>query len=185
LFPLLALAETAVLKTGKELKVEEETTTPAKESCFFRSNGFRDLQWGDPVSAAGGLQLIDSAMDLEGVTEYERPGDILFIGSTPITSIIYAFWQDQLYTVTIWMQGYSDFTALREMVFKQFSRGRLSDQSGERYLWSQTPTDMMLEYIRASEKGLLWLRSCELDRKYKLSKINSHTSVLKWMNSRN
>jgi hypothetical protein len=130
------------------------------------------------------LQPLDGATDLEGVSEYVRPGDILYIGSTPLTAIIYAFWRDQLYTITIWIQGYPNFSSLREMVFSQFGPGRWSDRAGERYLWAETPTDMMLEYIRASEEGFFWLRSCELDRKYKLSKINRHTSVLKWMNSR-
>jgi hypothetical protein len=158
--------------------------SPAKESCFLTNNGFRDLQWGVNVSSVDGLEQLETDMDLENVIEYVRPKEILYIGNIALTSIIYAFWRDQLYMVTIWTQDYSNFSALREMVFKQFGKGRRSDQSHERYLWAETPTDMMLEYIKDSRKGFLWQRSHELDRKYKLSRLNGHTSYLKWMNSR-
>lgn len=157
---------------------------PAKESCILTNNGFRDLQWGVNVSSVDGLEQLEADMDLENVIEYVRPKEILYIGNIALTSIIYAFWRDQLYMVTIWTQDYSNFSALREMVFKQFGKGRRSDQSHERYLWAETPTDMMLEYIKDSRKGFLWMRSHELDRKYKLSRLNGHTSYLKWMNSR-
>jgi hypothetical protein len=167
------------------LESREESSIAVEEFCFFDPNGFRDLHWGDPVSAVDGLQVLRSAEDLDGVIEYVRPQDVLFSGSTPLTSIIYAFWQDQLYTVTIWTQGYPNFAALREMAFKQFGPGRSSDRSSERYIWTESLVDMMLEYIPASEAGFLWLRSCELDRKYKLARIKSHTAVLKWMHSRN
>ena len=109
---------------------------------------------------------------------------IFKIGDAQLKSIIYSFWRNRLYTVTIWALDYSNYTALREKVFEQFGKSRQADPSQERYLWSSTFTDLMLEYDKNAELGMLWLRSSEMDRNYKLSQMNSHATLLKWMKSR-
>jgi hypothetical protein len=59
------------------------------------------------------------------------------------------------------------------------------DQPDERYLWTEAPNDMMLQYLKDGEQGLLWLRSCEIDRQYKLSRMSGYASYLQWLKSRN
>ncbi len=159
------------------------TTT---EACpGLRKNGFCDLQWGRKVSSVDGLEKKQTISDLNDVIEYVRPRDILKIGDTQLKSITYAFWQDQLYTVTIWTEGYPNYTALRDKVFKEFGPGRQTASSSERYLWSDTLSDIMLEYIEDGQYGMLWLRSKELDRQCKSSQLKVHATYLKWMKSRN
>ena len=93
--------------------------------------------------------------------------------------------RDRLYMLTILTEGRSNFTALRGEVFRQFGRGLRTDPKLERYLWTEGPSDVMLQYSMDGQQGLLWLRSSELDRQYKLSQIRSHASFLNWMRSRN
>lgn len=147
-------------------------------------NGFRYLRWGQKASSIEGLQKIDTQSDLVGIIEYFRPDDILKIAEVELKSIVYSFWHEKLYTVTIWTEGRHNYFALREEVFKQFGKGRKSDKHPERYIWSEEKTDRMLEYIESGEFGLLWLRSKLLDRQLKLSELSGPITYLKSIKSK-
>jgi hypothetical protein len=147
-------------------------------------NGFRDLRWGEKISSVEGLEKIDTEPGLDGVIEYFRPDDVLKLCKAELKSIVYSFWHDKLYTVTIWTQGHFNYFALRKEVFKQFGKGRKSDKHRERYIWSEGQADRMLEYIESGEFGLLWIRSKELDRQLKLSKLSGPITYLKHIKSK-
>jgi len=110
---------------------------------------------------------------------------VLKTGKAALSSIHYAFWRDRLYMVTIRTKGRSNYTALRDEVFRQFGQGHRADPSFEKYLWTDTPNDMMLHYSKEGQQGLFWLRSSDIGRQYKLSKISGPASYLKWIKSRN
>ena len=162
---------------------------PAKikrdKSLIFQDEKFGDLRWRTKIVAIKGLEKIQDAEGQDGVVEYRREKEDLKLGQATLSSIHYAFWRDQLYMLTIRTQGNSNYTALRREVFRQFGKGQRADQPFERYLWTEAPTDMMLQYSKDGELGLLWLRSSEIDRQYKLSQVSGHASYLKWMKSRN
>lgn len=161
----------------------QDTASQPNSSTCFRKDGFRDLRWGVNISIVSGLQKRAVESGLDDVIEYDRPSDPLKIGNVELFSIIYAFWKDELYTVTIWTQGQSNYMQLRDRVFAQYGQGYRYQKYPGRYLWSEGLTDMMLRYDETHQQGALWLRSRELDRKFKLSKMNGHSSYLKWMNS--
>lgn len=162
----------------------QQMTIPSEQTSVLRKDGFHDLQWGIEVSKVDGLKKRYGFSDSDEVIEYVRPKDILKIGDAQLKTIIYNFWRNRLYTVTIWAVDYSNYTALRDGVIEQFGKSRLADPSHERYLWSSTFTDLMLEYDKNAELGMLWLRSSEMDRNYKMSQMNGPASLLKWMKSR-
>ena len=162
----------------------KRAVTPTKRYCTLEKDGFCDLQWGCRVSSVDGLEKKQAISDLDDVIEYVRPKDLLKIGEATLKSIIYAFWRDQLYTVTIWAEGYSNFTALRDAVFTEFGPGQRNHPDRERYIWSDMLSDMMLEYIQDGQYGMLWLRSKEMDRQCRSSQLKGHASYLKWMKSR-
>jgi hypothetical protein len=157
---------------------------PTDKALVLRPDGFNDLKWGVRLSGLKGLEKrpIDSGLD--EVIEYVRPADVLKLGDAALTAVIYSFWKDQLYTVTIWTQGPANYTALRDAVFNQFGQGSRIEGAGEKYLWSQGLTEAMLKYENEDQYGLLWMRSTDLDRKLKLTKLSSPISYLKWMKSR-
>ena len=157
---------------------------PTQPCVALRKDGFCDLQWGRKVSSVDGLKIRQIISDLGGVVEYVRPKDLLKIGDAALQSVIYSFWQDQLYTVTVWTKDYSNFTALRDAVFKEFGPGIRNDSTRERYLWSDKLSDIMLDYTQDSRYGMLWLRSKELDRRCRSSQLKGPASYLKWMRSR-
>jgi hypothetical protein len=159
-------------------------TIPSAQTSLMRKDGFRDLQWGVHVNEVDGLEMKPAFSSQEETIEYVRPDDTLQIGDAVLASITYTFWRNRLYTVTVWTVDEKNYNALRKVVFEQFGKGRQPDQSLEKYLWSSTATDMMLEYDKVGQLGMLWLRSGEIDRKQKLKKLYSHGALLKWMKSR-
>jgi hypothetical protein len=156
-----------------------------KPSTSRTSDGFRDLDWGVEMVNADGFEEIKANNGLDGVKEYVRSNQSLKIGEVNIKSIVYSFWRNKLYTITIWTQGQSNYMALRKEVFKQFGRGRRCDQSHERHIWSDGPTDRMLEFLENDQHGMFWMRSKKLHRKYKLSQIKVPSSYLKAMEANN
>jgi hypothetical protein len=182
--------ESEIFPDQTKLKTQPISTSqagiiPSESACLLRRDGFHDLPWGIKLSKVDGLKPRNSFSGLNEVIEYVRPKDILQIGDAQLKSIVYSFWRDKLYTVTIWTMDYSNYTALRDEVFQQFSISRPSDSSCQKHLWSVPLTDLMMEYDENAELGMLWLRSSELDRIYKLSQMNDHATLLKWMKSRN
>ena len=165
--------------------VLQQTIIPTEQACVLQKDGFCDLKWGVEVSKVDGLEKKQTDSGMVDVIEYTRPKYLLKIGDVTLASTTYSFWRDRLFTVTIWTEDYPNYTALREKVFQKYGKGRQADQSRERYLWLDNPTDMMLQYNRDSRHGMLWLRCSEMNRKYKLSQMNGPRHLLKWMNSRN
>lgn len=161
-------------------------TAVSNETCdVLRKDGFCDLRWGRKETTVNGLQEKQTISDLDDIIEYVRPTDILKIGDVKLKSITYAFWQEKLYTVTIWTEGYDNYIALRDKAFRDFGPGRRINSVSERYLWSDTLSDIMLDYMKDGRYGMLWLRSRELDLQCQSSRLKSHISYLNWMKSRN
>ena len=152
---------------------------------IFPDKTYSKLKWGTRFAAMNGLKKIHVAAGPDDVVEYERVKENLKLGRANLASIHYSFWRDKLYMLTIRTRGRSNYTALRDDILRQFGKGRRDHQADERYLWTNAPNDMMLQYSRDGEQGLLWLRSSDIDRQYKLSRMSGHASYLKWMKSRN
>ncbi|UCD81054.1 MAG: hypothetical protein JSW26_06400, partial [Desulfobacterales bacterium] len=170
--------------TAETVSTAQPQSPPPGKALVLRQDGFSDLKWGARLAAVRGLEKRQTDSGLEDVIEYVRPADVLKLGDAELTTVVYAFWRDQLYTVSIWIQGPANYKALRDAVFKQFGKGMQIESAGEKYLWSDSLTDAMLKYETDDQYGMLWLRSKDLDRKLKLTELSSPTSYLKWMKSR-
>jgi len=155
------------------------------QNWIFPGEIFPDLRWGTKISAVKGLEKVQGPDKQDGVAEYLLKKENLKFGPAALSSIHCAFWRDRLYMVTIRTKNQSNFIALRDEVFRLFGKGLRVDPSIEKYLWTAVPNDMMLQYSKDGQQGLLWLRSSEIDRKLKLSKISGHASYLKLIKSRN
>jgi len=172
-------------QTSETAAATPKPTEPADKTLVLRKDGFDDLQWGIRVDSVKGLEERQTDPELAEVTEYVRLQDPLQIGDAALTSAVYAFWRDQLYTVTLWTQGAENYKALRDKAFEQFGEGTSIGRSDQKYLWSDDTTDMMLTYSDKSGQGMLWMRGKKLDRKFKLSKLSGPASYLKSMKSKN
>ena len=173
----------STLKT-KTVAAEQQKANRAKTAPAPHLDGIGGLKWGMRAAGITGLESKQTDSGLKEVIEYIRPSDGLKLGEAELTSIVYAFWRDKLYTVTLWTRGVTNFKALRQKIFEQFGPGSHPDPDTERYLWSNGKSDMMLKYTNDDEYGFFWMRAKAVDRKFKLSQMSGHTSYLKWMKSR-
>ncbi len=170
-------AQSATMPPPADLKEDQRR--------IFPDGPLNNLLWGIKITEIKGLTKILDASEQEGVAEYFQETIDIKFGQAELSSINYAFWRDRLYMLTILTKGRSNFTALRGEVFRQFGRGLRTEPKLERYVWTEGPNDVLLQYSKDGQQGLLWLRSSELDRQYKLSQIRSPASYLNWMKSRN
>jgi hypothetical protein len=172
-----------IIKTAGTPDASQQLPRSANKPLVLCKDGLADMKWGLSRAGVRGLKIRQTDSGLQDVIEYVRPGDSLKLGGATLKTVVYAFWRDQLYTVSIWTQGRENFKALRDSAFEHFGQGTRIDGSGEKYLWSNRNTDIMLKYTRDDQFGLLWMRGKELDRKLKLSQLNGHTSFVKQMKS--
>jgi hypothetical protein len=176
--------DTSSAKVNKSPKQMLHSKPPKITLDHSEQEGFRDLNWGANLAALKNFVELKSDTGLAEVKEYIREGDKLKLGDADLKSIVYSFWRDQFYTVTVWTEGKTNYISLRNEAFKKFGTGQRSDQSLERYLWSDASTDRMLKFMKDTQVGMLWMRSKKIDRRYKLTKLNVPSSYLKSMKSR-
>jgi len=169
--------------SSQTISTPQPTKIKKDQSQIFPGEIFRDLRWGTQISAIKGLEKVPDPDRQDGVAEYLLKKENIKFGQAALSSIHCEFWRDRLYMVTIRTENQSNFAALRDEVFRLFGKGLRVDQAFERYLWTTVPNDMMLQYSKDGQQGLLWIRSSEIDRKLKLSKISGHASYLKRMKS--
>ena len=161
------------------------TGSPKKIHKPMISDGFRDLPWGAELIRFTDFVKLETDSGIKDVREYKRINDKLTLGQADIQSIVYAFWRDQFYTVTIWAEGEKNYLALRDYSVNQFGKNYHYNNANRKYLWSDTLTDAMLKYDETEQLGYLWMRSKKIDRLYKLTRLNVPSSYRKWTKSRN
>ena len=148
-----------------------------------KSYGFRDLRWGTELVSLTDFVKLETDSGIKDVKEYKRKNDKLTLGQADLQSIVYAFWRDQFFTVTIWAEGEKNYLALRDYSINEFGKNYHDDKTGTKYLWSNTLSDVMLKFDENDQIGVLWMRSRKIDRLYKLTKLNVPSSYRKWTKS--
>lgn len=172
-----------ILKTAGTSTDPQQLSQSTKKPLVLRKDGLAGMKWGSRLANVRGLEIKQTDSGLKDVIEYVRPNDSLKLGEATLKTVVYAFWRNQFYTLSIWTQGQENFKALRDSVFHHFGKGTRIDGSGEKYLWSGSDTDVMLKYTPDGQYGVLWMRGKELDRKFKLSRLNGPASYLKQLKS--
>jgi len=153
--------------------------TAKKNRPEIRWSGFRDLCWASACSTLGQLQEIESANGTSEIKKYVRANEDLKLAEARLNSIVYAFWRDQLYAVTLWTTGQANYRELRKEIFNRFGVGLKSDKNRERYLWSDVYSDRILKYDGTDKSALFWMRSKVLGHRYQLSQIKIPSTCLK------
>ena len=159
-------------------------STPQQEiQDSIRSQGFRDLSWGTERVTLTDFIKLETDSGIKDVLEYKRKNDRLTLGRANLQSIVYAFWRDKFFTVTIWAEGEENYHALRDYSIKQFGNDYHDDKTSQKYLWSNRLSDVMLKYDENEQIAVLWMRSKKIDRLCKLTKLNVPSSYRRWTKS--
>ena len=143
------------------------TTIIAAISKYKKEVGFRGLFWASTVYDIYGLEKVGEEPLYGGVDKYVNTLDKLKFGDANLEKIVYGFWKNQFLSVTLWVDGESNYQALREETFKRFGKGRKSSSGEERHIWIGGASDKYLEFDTPTEKGLLWFRNHDLWKQIK------------------
>ena len=141
---------------------ENPASPPAQPNAAPFKGVFRDLAWGMRPSSIPGLLFSQTSPAYGGVDEFFHPNEVLKLGSAPLNGIVYGFWQDRLYTITIWAEGRPRFEKLRQWVLATYGPGQPSKTGAERQVWYGNGSDRLLEFDEALNTGIFWMRSDKL-----------------------
>jgi hypothetical protein len=158
--PPATAASTAAENRKNEPSSNQPTTSPSRRA-------FRELAWGMRPSSIPGLLLSQTDPAYGGVDEFYHPEEVLQLGPAPITGIVYGFWQNRLYTITVWADGRPSYEKLRRWVLDTYGPGQQSNKSVERRVWYGKGSDRLLEFDEALNTGIFWLRSEKLHARIK------------------
>lgn len=139
-------------------------TTPPRESVSkTRGIGFEGIEWQMRPSQIPGIEKFKTDPAYGGIDQYWRPEGRLKLGDVLLDGLVFGFWQDRLYTVMLWVDGRPGYERLRRVVADRYGEGKKSPSGLERHVWLDETTDRMLEFDAASNTGIFWMRSRNLD----------------------
>ncbi len=125
--------------------------------------GFRDLSWGENLSNINRMKHIGTDSGYGGGIElYVRPKDVLKLGEAKLDIIVYKFWKNKLFGVSIMVTNLENYEALRDETQKKFGKGLKYSPFMESYMWLDPPTRMHLEFNQTAGRGRLAMYSSAL-----------------------
>jgi hypothetical protein len=127
--------------------------------------GFEGLTWQMRPADLPGLSKIKTEEIYGGVDQYWQPDGPLTLGDALLDGLMFGFWQNRLYTITMWVDGKPGYERLKQSIFQRYGRGQKSKKSSpDRYVWvSDKTTDRLLEFDAKRNIGIFWMRSRGLD----------------------
>ncbi len=125
---------------------------------------FRGLRWRMRPAALGSLVRVKTE-DLYGaIVQYAWKDRPLRWAKVELDGLIFGFWRNQLYSITMWVYGMPRFKLLRQEAFARYGRVSPVKKGSRKYIWVGRQTDALLEFDRKLNTGIFWLRSRELDK---------------------
>ncbi len=119
-------------------------------------SGFRGIKWGTHKKEIADLVLLEKSGDL---TCYTRKGEKLAIGkNAKLKEIVYLFYKDQFYMLTVKSKGWANHDALKAAVFVHYGKGHQPNQFVDEWIWTQGDVSMLLKYDSISEETILFMQ---------------------------
>lgn len=122
---------------------------------------FRDLKWGDPVSALGGAERW-SAKD--GIETFVRFDEDYSLGPLKADSIVYAYFQNRLLMINFWTR---DFDKTERLLLAKYGEPYQSSDIAREASWVSGETIISLTYDTTEQKPQVILGSSTLLAEYR------------------
>lgn len=128
-----------------------------------RWDGFRGLKWATNIKDMNDPNMI-LIEDHNESKVYRRLSDKLSIGNAKLEFIVYHFYKNRFYGLSIKAKGYTNFTTLKDAVFAYYGEGKQANKYIENWLWapvlgnSNNDIFMILEYNKFNEETT-WVMS--------------------------
>jgi hypothetical protein len=125
-------------------------------------DGFRGIKWGTNIETLTGMTQIGTDPGYGGLEKYTRSGDELEMGKAKLSNVVYAFWRQQLFSVTMEATGSANCEALREATFKKYGFGHKTNLYLKDYYWLGPVTKMKYKKNTTTKDCLLYMASHKL-----------------------
>ena len=132
-----------------------------------RGTGVQGIYWQMKPQEISGMQKIETDPAFGGIDQYWRPTQSLKWGEVALDGWVYGFWQDQLYAITMWINGWGGYEKLHKQVKNLFGPGSQNRDDKECYVWIDPANQRMLEFDRKLGTGILIMRSSSVDAQIK------------------
>ncbi len=133
----------------------------------YGNTGLGNFTWGMHPTKIKGLEKIGTDPAYGGVDQYIKTDDITRYGRANLTRIVYEFWKNRLYTITIRADGFTAYKKLKKEAFRLFGNGEMIHGDTEKFIWHTGMTHRLLQYNFNTDTSLLWFRSRDLDTEVK------------------
>jgi hypothetical protein len=130
-------------------------------------DGFGGIKWGTKISTLKGMSKLGTDPSFGGIDIYIRKGEELKFGDAKLSGIQYGFWKGKFADVRITVKGKENWPVLKNAVFAKYGKGNQADPNVEKYAWFGTVSAIGLEYMEASQTGLLYIVSTEISKEQK------------------
>ncbi len=128
---------------------------------------FRGLKWGMRPASLGKLVRIKTENLYGGIVQYSLPEKTPQWPRVKLEGLMFGFWRNRLYSITMWVYGKPKYLRLRQEVFGRYGKLRAMKKKSEKYAWVGGHTDALLEFDPAINTGIFWMRSRLLDQQAK------------------
>ena len=118
-------------------------TVPVSAPAFSNEpDGFRGIKWGTKIGQAQGMVLVE---DKGNEKYYARPDDKMKIGDARVDKIVYGFYRDEFFTVTIGFSTLMHFMSLKETLTNLYSEWAQQKEK-DKYYWAGTKVYVSIDY---------------------------------------
>lgn len=115
--------------------------------------GFRDIPWASsPNAVMGGMALVEDHGDMKC---YTRKKESLKIGDADLKRIVYCYYKDRFFALTVKFSGATNFTKIQETLTQKFDEPLRPNRYMDKYWWGigGSTVTIMLEYNDISKVG--------------------------------
>lgn len=119
---------------------QADDTAPVADD---RIEVFRGLAWGDPMTLLE--DQIEKATDELGVKAYIKKEENLKLGSVPLTSLVYEFFEEKLFRITLKF-SHTYFQEMKEMLSIRYQAPKDNNVMLTRFDWEDGDTAITLNW---------------------------------------
>jgi hypothetical protein len=132
----------------------ETPLPPAKQKpSSSELTEFRGIPWGALSQSIPGLHEIERRR--LNVREFTREGDAMQLGGAKLQRLIYRFWEDQFYEVSLQAIGAENMRALKDTTFEKFGYMVQPNQFMEDYIKTTKTTQVFLTCHPVADAAIL------------------------------
>jgi hypothetical protein len=118
---------------------------PKKEPADF--NG---IKWGSTIGELAGMKLLAEEGNFKF---FEKENERTKISDADVDKIVYGFYKDRFYNVTIYYRLPATFAKLQEAFSREFGKPFQPNASEKKLFWSGEHVNLLLNFDDASNSG--------------------------------